>query len=223
MLPTVTLSFVDGVVLSLTLAVVYWFLVTYRRPHLRGIPGPTGYPLLGNVTQIDAKFTHLTFQRWAERYGPAFAVRVLTQNWLVVSSYETIREVLITQGDAFVGRPQSYRMALVSGNQKDVVFADPLQHHWWLPLRKAMQRGIRVSSDDAAASGRCTVSQLTEELSDIVDGLQGAPVDPYDLLYEHIMRTTFHFLFGIKPAVGDPQYARIRSFQVRQGQGNWVE
>ena len=211
----------------------YCYVIIYSKPHLKGVPGPTSYPLLGCVTQIDSQYTHLTLHQWAKLYGSVYAVRVLTDNWLVLNDYNAIHEVLVTKGDQFIGRPTSYRIGLVSGNHRDVVFANGVDHRWWMPLRKAMQRSIRVASEttttlDNSSSG-CIVTQLTSELMDRLDDTSSQATDVYEHIFEHTMRTTFAFLFGVKPNAGDPRYAEVKMFQqayietISPGKGNELD
>lgn len=40
------------------------------------LPGPRGWPLLGNLPQIDKLRMHASLESWAERYGPVYRLRL---------------------------------------------------------------------------------------------------------------------------------------------------
>jgi cytochrome P450 len=67
------------------------------------LPGPKGLPLLGNVHQLaPPSRAHLTFEKWGERYGSIFRVRVGPQGVIAINDAEAINEILRD-------RPQGYR------------------------------------------------------------------------------------------------------------------
>ena len=45
-----------------------------NQPH--DLPGPCGPPLIGHLLRIGSQQSQLTLERWAERYGPLFQIRL---------------------------------------------------------------------------------------------------------------------------------------------------
>ena len=68
----------------------------------RDLPGPYGPPLIGHLLQLGSEQFHLTLERWAERYGPLFQIRLGLSRLVVVSDHEAIQHILEQ-------RPQSFR------------------------------------------------------------------------------------------------------------------
>ena len=71
---------------------------------LRGIadlPGPKGWPLLGNLPQIKPAQLHLQLERWAREYGRYFHVRLGKRLVLVVADHEAVASTLRDRPDGF--------------------------------------------------------------------------------------------------------------------------
>lgn len=70
------------------------------------LDGPTAYPFIGALHAMDGhqdrpfrRFTELSHQ-----YGPVFAMTMGSMPCVIVNDYESIKEVLITNGSKFGGR-----------------------------------------------------------------------------------------------------------------------
>ena len=64
---------------------------------LRGIadlPGPRGWPVVGNLFQLRRDVIHQGIERWCERYGAIFKFRIAKRQLVVVSDHTLIAEVL---------------------------------------------------------------------------------------------------------------------------------
>ena len=65
------------------------------------LPGPKGWPVLGNLPQIKAAEFHLQLERWAHQYGRFFQIRMANRHMLVVADHEAIASVLRDRPDGF--------------------------------------------------------------------------------------------------------------------------
>ncbi|KIO29658.1 glycoside hydrolase family 51 protein [Tulasnella calospora MUT 4182] len=70
-------------------------------------PGPKGLPFIGNLLDFPRKQFVLTFLQWGEQYGPITWVMVPGRKFLIVNSYEAMRELLDKRGSNYINRPQS--------------------------------------------------------------------------------------------------------------------
>jgi cytochrome P450 len=73
---------------------------TAPRP-LDRLPGPRGWPLLGNLPQIELPRMHAQLENWADRYGPVFRVRLGLRDMLVISNNEAIAALLRDRPDGW--------------------------------------------------------------------------------------------------------------------------
>ncbi len=52
-------------------AVALWLLkkVTKKKPLGRPIPGPKGWPIIGNLLDVPTEYEYRVFSRWQKKYG----------------------------------------------------------------------------------------------------------------------------------------------------------
>uniref|UniRef100_A0A5S8I0Z2 unspecific monooxygenase n=1 Tax=Oryctolagus cuniculus TaxID=9986 RepID=A0A5S8I0Z2_RABIT len=67
-------------------------------------PGPTPFPIIGNILQIDAKNISKSLTKFSERYGPVFTVYLGMRPTVVLHGYEAVKEALVDLGEEFAGR-----------------------------------------------------------------------------------------------------------------------
>ena len=68
---------------------------------LADLPGPRGWPLLGNVPGFDSSRAHLAFEAWERRHGPLYRVDLAGRRLLVVSDPDAIMAMLRDRPDTF--------------------------------------------------------------------------------------------------------------------------
>ena len=82
------------------------------------LPGPSGLPIIGNAHQLNIKRPHFTLTEMAHHHGPIYKMKLLTDHWVVVNTYDLAREVCVDKGREFSGRPESYRFTACIQNGK---------------------------------------------------------------------------------------------------------
>src|SRR5471032_1437772 len=85
---------------------------------LADLPGPPGWPLLGNFPQMKAARIHRDVEGWARQYGPLFKMRFGPLPVLVVARHETVNAVLRD-------RPDGFRRPRVTANVSDELGGRP--------------------------------------------------------------------------------------------------
>ena len=68
---------------------------------LSHIPSHPGIPVLGNTLQIEPTKPRLTFHKWARQYGGVYRVRMIPAGEIVISSWDLIQEILVTNGSSY--------------------------------------------------------------------------------------------------------------------------
>lgn len=129
----------DAVALSLLLSLLLLAVAAYYRRRVRAgaeagagraspkpsppaLDGPAAYPVIGALHAMDGhrdqpfrRFTEL-----ARRYGPVYAMAMGSVPCVIVNDYPSIKEVLITNGSKFGGRPDFIRYnALFAGDRNN--------------------------------------------------------------------------------------------------------
>ncbi len=70
------------------------------------LPGPPGWPSVGNLFQLDRARVHQTVEQWCRQYGPVFQMKLGTTRFVVVSDHEAIGAVLRDRPDGFRRPPR---------------------------------------------------------------------------------------------------------------------
>lgn len=60
----------SGVLAILLIALYHEYL--RWATHIRGLPGPRGLPIIGNLLQVRGKPAYEIYRKWAKEYGPVF-------------------------------------------------------------------------------------------------------------------------------------------------------
>lgn len=84
-------------------------------------PGPTPLPFLGNLLNL-RKYSdcpHEGFCELKKKYGPVYSLKLGSSPAVIVNTYDTIKEVLVTKGNAFDARPDLTRFKLYFGGERD--------------------------------------------------------------------------------------------------------
>ena len=94
-------------VIACAIFIVTYFLVHYLNPrsYLNLPPGPTGFPIFGNLPSLDPKAPYISLNKLADKYGPVFSLRFGSFPVVVLSSFESVKEAFIKNGDDYDDRP----------------------------------------------------------------------------------------------------------------------
>ncbi|KAL4346895.1 hypothetical protein GQ457_17G001740 [Hibiscus cannabinus] len=111
-------------------------LVTGKKKLQRGPPEPAGaLPFLGHLHLLRKnQLLHRTFADMADRYGPAFSVRLGIHRALVVSNREVVKECFTTNDKVFLTRPKSLAIKHMGYDHNMLGFAP--YGPYWRSIRK---------------------------------------------------------------------------------------
>ncbi len=82
---------------------------------IKDLPGPRGWPLLGNSFQVKPSQVHLDVERWAREFGPLFRIRLGGNDLLVVADHELLTGIMRDRPDGFRRNPRSGDMGSEMG------------------------------------------------------------------------------------------------------------
>ena len=142
--------------------------ITVRR--LQDLPGPPGWPVLGNLLQIEPARFHLQLGAWARQYGRFFKLRMANRLLLVAADHQAVAAVLRDRPDGFrrtdrleaIGLEMGLKPGLFGVNgdawkrQRRMVMAafDPGHVKAYYPALVKCGERLRGRWTEAAASGR---------------------------------------------------------------------
>ncbi len=202
--------------------IIWWFcavalvaiwLLKLSRNKLRHIPGPRGFPVLGNMLQLRTHpAIHHILTRWHKQFGPVYKSKLLNSPpFIMVSGYEALHEVLVQKGQATGGRCYEYFRMEYLGERRGISTAyDP--NATWRTLRKLAQRHLKQFGD-----GMSRLEMLIEEVSnDMFEEFEttaGTPYDPSRVIKNTAARNIAFLVTGEKQEVDDPLLDLIQRYE----------
>jgi cytochrome P450/nitrite reductase/ring-hydroxylating ferredoxin subunit len=139
---------------------------------LDDVPGPPGWPVVGNLFQIDTARFHLILEGWARQYGPIFTYRMGSQR-VLASADAAVNEQILRD------RPDTFRRASVVApvfEELGVAGVFSAEGFAWRPQRRlAMHALSQRQLHGFYGSLRMIVQRLLERWTRLAD--EGAPVD----------------------------------------------
>ncbi|KAH6879558.1 cytochrome p450 monooxygenase [Thelonectria olida] len=107
-------------------------------------PGPPTVPLLGNLHLMPTKRPHLQFQKWAKQYGPIYSLILGTKTMVVLSSDETVKDLLDKKSGVYSDRPDMYiGQRIASGNLRLVVMR---YGNNWRMIHRMIHKALNIKA-----------------------------------------------------------------------------
>ncbi|XP_066491053.1 cytochrome P450 1A5-like [Tiliqua scincoides] len=167
---------------------------------LKRLPGPRGYPLIGNMLEL-GKNPHLTLTQMSKKYGDVMQIHLGTRPVLVLSGLETIKQALTKQGEDFLGRPDLYSFQFIGDGQSLTFGKD--SGEIWKAKRKLAQNALKTfSSSISPTSSTCLLEEhVSKEADYLVIKFQELmeeqkSFDPYRYLVVSVANVICAMCFG---------------------------
>ncbi|MGO4376864.1 cytochrome P450 [Pseudoduganella sp. RAF19] len=61
---------------------------------VESLPGPHGWPVVGNIARMDAMHFHRTLEQWAVEYGPIYKFRLMNRTFVATARREDVSYIL---------------------------------------------------------------------------------------------------------------------------------
>uniref|UniRef100_A0A914WHC8 Cytochrome P450 n=1 Tax=Plectus sambesii TaxID=2011161 RepID=A0A914WHC8_9BILA len=107
----------------IVVAAIAYFLYLELYGKRKGLPpGPTPWPIVGNILQLDLKHPEKSLVQWGKQYGPVFTIW-MPAPFVIVNDYDLMKESFLKQGDIFAGRPEMFLLRELSKGNYGLVFA----------------------------------------------------------------------------------------------------
>ena len=187
---------------------ILWYIFSDAPPIIK-LPGPPGRPIIGNLQDMGSSAPHLSLTALAKKYGPVFVLRIFRRNILVVSGYDSIKEVLKVKGKDFHNRPEKmFRTSHFYFGHEDMIFANP-DIPFWHSARKTMINNLK-GFESGLEGALVTATQAAMEK---LRAMKGKPVDMNDDLYDYAMKMMLYVTTGMTIADGDPCLEQLREME----------
>ncbi|NWW75680.1 CP2K1 protein, partial [Climacteris rufus] len=167
-------------------------------------PGPRPLPIIGNLLLFDVKRPYRTYLELSKIYGPVFSVQMGHRKQVVISGYETVKEALVNQADAFAERPKIPLFEdLTKGN--GVIFAHG--DNW-----KVMRRFTLTTLRDFGMGKKAIEDRIVEEyghLADTIASQEGKPFDASKIINAAVANIIVSMLIGKRFDYKDSRFLRL--------------
>uniref|UniRef100_A0A8C3PH05 Cytochrome P450 n=1 Tax=Calidris pygmaea TaxID=425635 RepID=A0A8C3PH05_9CHAR len=167
-------------------------------------PGPRRLPIIGNLHIMDMKRPHLTMLELSKTYGPVFSIQMGPRKMVILSGYDTVKEALVNQADAFAGRPK-IPILEETGKGKGVIFSDG--ENW-----KVMRRFTLTTLRDFGMGKKAIEDRVVEEyrcLGDTIEAQQGKPLEITLMMNAAVANIIVSILLGKRYDYEDPTFKKL--------------
>ena len=176
-----------------------------RSTHLA--PGPSPYPLIGNLHQLVGKPGHVAMTDMAEEFGKIYTLYLPGgQRCVVVNSIDLAREALLTRRDDFSGRPATFIADYLSRGLKDIICADFTQT--MILQRKIAHSALRMYGSGLKHLEGLICSEV-EHLSQRISARKGKPFDPKEDIQLAVLNVICAVVYGESYEINDEEFLRI--------------
>nr|XP_032816181.1 cytochrome P450 1A1-like [Petromyzon marinus]XP_032816182.1 cytochrome P450 1A1-like [Petromyzon marinus] len=202
---------------ALCLLLVYVRRRGSNQPSPKGkpIPGPTPWPVVGNIPQVGLS-PHVTLTRMRDRYGDVFRIRLGSVPVVVIAGLDTAKRALVKHGDAFAGRPAFYTLGLIGGG--NTLSFSPRYDDGWKARKKLARNALRkfCAAPAGAKPFLCLLERhVCEEAAELVQVCRGgdsAGFDPVPSITCAVANVMCALVFGKRYRHGDPTFLRVVEF-----------
>ncbi|KAL9607969.1 MAG: hypothetical protein Q9167_007166 [Letrouitia subvulpina] len=193
-----TISFVF---LTLAFVAIRWLNKT-NIPKIKNLPEVPGIPLFGNLLQLGSNHARVAGS-WVHEHGPVFQVRLGNRRMIFANTFDSVRELWITNQSALRSRPTQYTFhSIVSSSQCFTIGTSP-----WDESLKRRRKAAATALNKTAVESYMPILDLESCVAirdlyqdSIAGGEDGQHVDldPRRYFNRFALNTTLTLNYGIR-------------------------
>ncbi|XP_062602732.1 cytochrome P450 2C37-like isoform X6 [Saccostrea cucullata] len=158
---------------TLAIVVVLLTLIWSLTGRPKGLPpGPTCYPIIGNVGLFKPSEALKAHRRLRKIYGDIFTIMIFHKPIIFVHGFDNIRALLVKHGDIFSDRPRMLSTDIAEGN--GVIWS-------WGPLWKETRSFSVMTLRKFGFGKRSMESQIMEEVDCLIEKLGKSENEAFDI------------------------------------------
>ncbi|XP_061185656.1 cytochrome P450 2B4-like [Saccostrea echinata] len=189
---------------TLAIVIVLICLIWSLTGRPKGLPpGPTCYPVIGNVGIFKPSEAVKAHRRLRKIYGDIYTIMIFHKPIIFVHGFDNIRALLVQHGDVFSERPRSLATDLAERN--GVVWSSG-------SLWKEMRTFSLMTLRKFGFGRRCLESQIMEEVDCLMEKLEKYGNETFDIhsvLNVSVANVICSLLFGKRFDYEDARFKRL--------------
>nr|XP_011435294.1 cytochrome P450 2C50 isoform X1 [Crassostrea gigas] len=167
-------------------------------------PGPTCYPIIGNIGLVKPSEAIQAHRNLRKKYGDIYTIMTFHKPMIAVHGYDNIRELLVKHGDIFSDRP----LTIVNG-----VLNKGKGLLWSSGSMWKEQRTFALTTMRKLGFGkRCLQGQIMEEVDCLMEELEkygNKPFDIQNILNTSVSNVICSLLFGKRFEYEDAKFKHL--------------
>ncbi|KAF2145506.1 uncharacterized protein K452DRAFT_355949 [Aplosporella prunicola CBS 121167] len=178
---------------------IYRLLNRTDIPKIKGLPEIPGVPLFGNLLQMGEAHAKVA-REWSKKYGPVFQVRLGNRRIVFANSFNSVRQLWISNQSALISRPRLHTFhTVVSSSQGFTIGTSP-----WDESCKQRRKAAATALNRPAVQSYMPIIDLESSVSIaemLQDSANGAKdVDPTPYFQRFALNTSLTLNYGIRIA-----------------------
>lgn len=166
-------------------------------PKIKNLPEIPGVPIFGNLRQLGDNHAKKA-QEWAKKYGPVFQVRMGNRRIVFANTFDSVRNLWITNQSALISRPMLHTFhTVVSSSEGFTIGTSP-----WDESCKARRKAAATALNRPAVQSYMPIIdyESLKTIREIWKDSQGGKldVDPNAYFQRYALSTSLTLNYGIK-------------------------
>ena len=198
-------------------------------PKIKNLPEIPGWPIFGNLAQLGDNHAKVT-QDWSKKYGPVFQVRMGNRRIVFANTFDSVRNLWITNQSALISRPTLHTFhTVVSSSEGFTIGTSP----WDESCKARRKAGATALNKPAVQSYMPIIDyEATKSIKEMLNDSKSGQIDidPNAYFARFALSTSLTLNYGIRIEgnVDDKLLAEITHVEreisnFRSTSNNWAD